>query len=242
MPDSFFQILSHLDGAMNALSDQALRIINNLESFETKARALLDAQKNSILSSEKNGFRVIEKLLSPPQQKSPFREMQTYMKEFTTGYNRFSETISKTTLTFTETSEKQSAAAERSTKDLDRVSTSARKAISILDAFTGESHSVPYDGSHAAGLWSVPYDGYVAQLHRGERVLSASQTRQNDAAPINAAAIAEAIKQATVGLASSLTIELDRKVVGKVVGDATTRRVHKNIDLANSRNAYDHGN
>ena len=31
------------------------------------------------------------------------------------------------------------------------------------------------DGSHANGLWSVPYDGYLARLHRGERVLPARE-------------------------------------------------------------------
>lgn len=31
------------------------------------------------------------------------------------------------------------------------------------------------DGSHAAGLYRVPYDGYVAELHRGERVLTAGE-------------------------------------------------------------------
>lgn len=31
------------------------------------------------------------------------------------------------------------------------------------------------DGSHASGLSYVPYDGYIAELHRGERVLTASE-------------------------------------------------------------------
>lgn len=32
-----------------------------------------------------------------------------------------------------------------------------------------------YDGSHAKGLNYVPYDGYIAQLHQGEMVLTAAQ-------------------------------------------------------------------
>ena len=32
-----------------------------------------------------------------------------------------------------------------------------------------------WDGSHANGLWSVPYDGYLARLHRGERVVPARE-------------------------------------------------------------------
>ena len=31
------------------------------------------------------------------------------------------------------------------------------------------------DGSHANGLWSVPYDGYLARLHKGERVMPARE-------------------------------------------------------------------
>lgn len=37
------------------------------------------------------------------------------------------------------------------------------------------------DGSHASGLKRVPYDNYVALLHEGERVLTASEARQTDA-------------------------------------------------------------
>jgi len=31
------------------------------------------------------------------------------------------------------------------------------------------------DGSHFGGLWRVPFDGYLARLHKGERVLTARQ-------------------------------------------------------------------
>ncbi|WP_019007748.1 hypothetical protein [Cohnella laeviribosi] len=33
------------------------------------------------------------------------------------------------------------------------------------------------DGSHANGLPYVPYNGYIAELHRGERVLTAAENR-----------------------------------------------------------------
>lgn len=38
------------------------------------------------------------------------------------------------------------------------------------------------NGSHAGGLDYVPFDGYVAELHRGERVLTATQARRTDKA------------------------------------------------------------
>lgn len=34
------------------------------------------------------------------------------------------------------------------------------------------------DGSHAGGLSYVPFDGYVAELHKGERVLTAQENRE----------------------------------------------------------------
>lgn len=37
------------------------------------------------------------------------------------------------------------------------------------------------DGSHASGLESVPFDGYIAELHKGERVQTASQVAATDA-------------------------------------------------------------
>jgi tape measure domain-containing protein len=63
------------------------------------------------------------------------------------------------------------------------------------ERFASESGSAMYqqnfrdlgfiDGSHAGGLASVPYDGYIAELHKGERVVPASQNTGgglNDAA------------------------------------------------------------
>lgn len=34
------------------------------------------------------------------------------------------------------------------------------------------------DGSHRSGLTRVPFDGYVAELHKGERVLTANESRE----------------------------------------------------------------
>lgn len=40
------------------------------------------------------------------------------------------------------------------------------------------------DGSHAGGLGSVPYDGYVAELHKGERVLTADEADRYNQIPM----------------------------------------------------------
>lgn len=41
--------------------------------------------------------------------------------------------------------------------------------------------TISTDGTHAAGLTRVPFDGYIAELHKGERVLTAAEARQFDA-------------------------------------------------------------
>lgn len=40
-----------------------------------------------------------------------------------------------------------------------------------------EIPEIPVDGSHAKGLPDVPFDGYVAELHKGERVLTAEENQ-----------------------------------------------------------------
>lgn len=46
----------------------------------------------------------------------------------------------------------------------------------VVGQLTGTAHvSVATDGSHASGLSYVPFDGYIAELHKGEQVLTASE-------------------------------------------------------------------
>lgn len=49
---------------------------------------------------------------------------------------------------------------------------SAAAGVGYGDALVGN-----VNGSHADGLSYVPFDGYIAELHRGERVLTASEAR-----------------------------------------------------------------
>lgn len=40
-----------------------------------------------------------------------------------------------------------------------------------------DGRAVKLDGSHANGLSNVPFNGYIAELHKGERVLTASENK-----------------------------------------------------------------
>lgn len=48
------------------------------------------------------------------------------------------------------------------------------------------------DGSHRNGLRTVPYDGYIAELHKGEMVLTAAEARRYQDSFEHSAAVAEA--------------------------------------------------
>ena len=50
-------------------------------------------------------------------------------------------------------------------------------AISDFGGMIGDTVGGWFDGSHATGLAYVPYNGYVAQLHEGERVLTKQENR-----------------------------------------------------------------
>ena len=53
-----------------------------------------------------------------------------------------------------------------------------REAPTLREMLSNVGINVPEtDGSHAGGLSYVPYDGYVAELHRGEAVLTAAENQ-----------------------------------------------------------------
>lgn len=47
----------------------------------------------------------------------------------------------------------------------------------IVDGFGNVFNDNKSDGSHAGGIGYVPYNGYNAELHEGERILTAAQNR-----------------------------------------------------------------
>lgn len=69
-----------------------------------------------------------------------------------------------------------------------RIAAAANEAMATA---SGGKVSVSYgvDGSHAAGLDYVPYDGYIAQLHQGERILTANEASAYSSGVIETTAI-----------------------------------------------------
>lgn len=66
---------------------------------------------------------------------------------------------------------------------LDVVNNIIEKIKSIADSDVVQKAKGLFSGSHANGLDYVPYDGYIAQLHQGERVLTKSENESYNERP-----------------------------------------------------------
>lgn len=86
--------------------------------------------------------------------------------------------------------------------------------------------------SHASGTNYVPYDNYMAELHRGEMVLTASQARKyrdEDGSGLDIAALKTAIVSAVhEGLASA---QVNAYVDGRKITDEVSRRMNNQVAL-----------
>lgn len=108
-----------------------------------------------------------------------FGESQTEIDALTKVYNDNTKIV--------QDSEAKIRELEESTIMLKSEMDNASNALAKLASAAGSSGYTPYGEwannyysnryGHAKGLWSVPYDDYAANLHRGEMVLTASQAR-----------------------------------------------------------------
>lgn len=96
----------------------------------------------------------------------------------------------------------------------------------------GASHG---GGGHtfAKGLNYVPYDGYLAVLHRGEAVLNQSQGREwrqnGGGAGIDFEALAAAVSGAVAEAVSNISLNMDGKLVGSAVAGQVSREITKSL-------------
>ena len=102
----------------------------------------------------------------------------------------------------------------------DKVSWLAEKLMfwrSAKEEMADGSGTTP-DGSHAAGLPYVPYDGYIAELHKGETVLSANSSKTMVEDIVNG--LAPLMSGGAVA-AGPITINLvvDKKILAQTIFD-----------------------
>ncbi|MBR4082536.1 MAG: hypothetical protein IKK21_12195 [Clostridia bacterium] len=94
------------------------------------------------------------------------------------------------------------------------IQTAIDKARTFL-SLKPENSTLP---GHETGLRYVPYDNYVARLHRGETVLTRVEADQwragtSPAAAADPAALADAVARALSGV----TVQMDGRTVGRLV-------------------------
>lgn len=87
-----------------------------------------------------------------------------------------------------------------------------------LQFWKSGNDSMEVDGSHAAGLNYVPYDGYIAELHKGETVLNASSTANLSSDIVNG--IRDAIGNMRGGQPIELTLNIDGAEFARATYDA----------------------
>lgn len=109
--------------------------------------------------------------------------------------------------------------------------TSISGSISRANSLAGAMSSIPaapsinaanINGSHADGLNYVPFDGYLAELHKGERVLTAREAKQRDAG--NSAA------SSAPGLVTAIERLEDRMRAMENIGAAQLAALQSRVD------------
>jgi len=102
-----------------------------------------------------------------------------------------------------------------------------KKSSNEMNTSSSSSSSKGVNGSHANGLAYVPFDGYVAELHKGEKILTAEENK-NGTGNINENVLASAIIKALIdaGITKPAVLSLDGKLVGKGLIDIIDNGLH----------------
>ena len=191
-----------------AASDWAENAKSQLETYESAWQSYLDAQEAQKLA-------------------------QTQYEDATKAYDEFSAAINAAMESATESAGTAEESIESLKASLDGTTDKdiyIRAHIIKPDGgFSAEDllNLKHIDGSHASGLNYVPYDGYLAELHRGETVLNAADAEEHRSGPDGgslaglAAEVGNAVRSALEGVGIYMGAER--------VADLVTERVSQNI-------------
>ena len=91
------------------------------------------------------------------------------------------------------------------------------RSLSMAQNYQITGTIAPVNGSHASGLSYVPFDGYIAELHKGERVLTADEARGYNSRSNNSGYDERPIKIVVQSV-------LDGKVIGETAYNYNRRK------------------
>lgn len=91
------------------------------------------------------------------------------------------------------------------------------RSLSMAQNYQITGQIAPVNGSHASGLSYVPFDGYIAKLHKGERVLTADEARGYNSRSNNSGYDERPIKIVVQSV-------LDGKVIGETAYNYNRRK------------------
>lgn len=161
--------------AANSSTERAKIVLEELarQGLAEAGQAWIDVNEDIVAANESQ-LRFEEAQAELGEKLSPVRD---WLRDIgTAGFNFLSDAIDGVTREL-ENLQSWWNKTERSIREItDGLSGIEGKSKRI----TSGRYSVDVDGSHAMGLSYVPWDGYIAQLHQGERVLTAQQARALD--------------------------------------------------------------
>ena len=102
-----------------------------------------------------------------------------------------------------------------------------KQEISTMPSFPDYSFNLPSFTPHAIGSDYIPYDNYPALLHRGEKVLTATEARQMGGADISLSQLASVMENAVINGMSKVNI--DMTLDGNSIAKSTSSRLGNDI-------------
>ena len=231
---SMLQKVTNLMNGYMMIGDEMLKIEDM--NPEQLANALEELQTFIEQPYDENAWDVDPELLSPEERKALVSEYEHSVKEISDANDKIKELNDQMDATKKQIGTTEKAVQKVSSElgvTAEGVGTAGTNVVNALNNLAGDLGGNPgeEDGSHAKGLWNVPYDDYVARLHRGEMVLSSSQAREyrNGSPDFDMSAFEEAVRKAI------MTGMSNANVVTYVTDDEVARGANRrNGQLMNS--------
>lgn len=184
--ESFVQMLEEM--GVSAAGEVA--VIANMTEAELANYVALWKEKMALAEAEATKQLEPMKVETETQIKELQKTAQTELKELTKTYNKELKALGKEAAATAKSAGKntmvaliaginsQKSALQSALSSIASTVSSAMSSMSSGASIAGSARSFVADGSHADGLDYVPFDGYRAILHEGERVLTKEENAQ----------------------------------------------------------------